>query len=105
MPIDIGRHANRGVAELRTDVFQAFAIAQEQTRERMARIVDAPAPDLRAIASFPKDAVPPIVHIDVIPIPAGDLFSLAPNNLPGAQKDQVRDLVLAFGEIFRLTCL
>ena len=38
MPVDIGRHANRGMAQLGTDRLQALAVAEEEARERVAII-------------------------------------------------------------------
>jgi hypothetical protein len=74
------------VSDLGADLLQRFAVAQQKAREGIARVMYSTAPDLCFVAGSPKNAVPPVVHLDVIPFIVTDPLAVLPYDLAWRQK-------------------
>jgi hypothetical protein len=64
VPVAIERGLDRGVAELRLDVFRVGALRNQQTRVGVAQIVESATPELRAAQHAGPHAVGEVVRID-----------------------------------------
>lgn len=72
------------MAELRGNVFQAFAVAEKEARERVPSVMQAPTTDSGFVACLPIDAIPPVVHVPRLTFRASDGLAIFPKDLAGA---------------------
>ena len=82
---------------------QRLLVVEQQRGERVPRVVSATAADLRAIADFVENTLPPIVHVDIRSLFVSERLSVFPCDLTGAHEDELGDLILTASEIVRLS--